>query len=297
MKLIFHYERPKKVDYDAIRKEGFTATYVASRQEMARDGLIVPLENFDFDGYFKNSVILYEHTREIGITEKMWMDGDDIKVQVWYASADISEFANEKARLAAAGILKALSISWLTEDEKGNVVLDADALEISLVTVPSDKNAVQLDDKGKRVRNVVGAKTETIDNAREALENLTEVEMEELNAKLDVLGEVLANLVAVVSAMAEGDAQDADAAADQDSEDRSATDSEGASADAGSDSEKPAPDAEPSESDSADAAAPAEDDKEDGDGEKEKEERAAYLAEAKAEIKRIRGILGGGKDA
>lgn len=152
------------------------SVFIASTAEEARDGMIV-LQDWRLENYQSNPVILYNHDdrdHPIGKGE-VWIEGARLMVRVLWDWPD-----PEAAKIAGKvkrGFLNAVSIRWKPEEviarwrlpredvlyaEEGYICRGNELLEISVVTIPADPQALVVErgareDLDARIRAAVAA--------------------------------------------------------------------------------------------------------------------------------------------
>lgn len=126
-------------------------TFIASTDQLARDGLIIDADAWELDNYRANPVFLWVHdysgrTLPLGRAEVEMVDGA-LKARVTFDQDD--EFAVQVERKYRAGYLHAVSVGWDTHEilhsSDGQTpprVMRAVLLDISGVPVPGDPGAL-----------------------------------------------------------------------------------------------------------------------------------------------------------
>ncbi len=143
------------VDVKEIGEAGIINVAVATDASIDRDGEIVDPAGLDTKNFEKNPVLLYAHdyrSDPIGKVLEITRDGSRILFRPQLA-VDISPRAKMYFEMIKAGILNAFSIGfipkeWSDRDNgaggKNRVFTKTELLEISLVPVPANPNALVL---------------------------------------------------------------------------------------------------------------------------------------------------------
>jgi HK97 family phage prohead protease len=125
---------------------------VASDATEDRDGDILLPQGCDFSAYNKNPIVLdgHDQSKRVG-TAAVSRTPSAIEAIISFARLGASQAADEACALAKDGVLSAISVGFrpITAQPRGNgrgVLWKAwELLEISLVSVPSNPNAVVLE--------------------------------------------------------------------------------------------------------------------------------------------------------
>lgn len=143
--------------------------FIASDETEDRHDTVIDMKGWELDNFRRNPVVLLNHNYTglpVARGNKIWKSKGQLKIRAEFPSADISPEADTVFKLSKAGYMKAVSVGFIPlasrfeyVDEKGNVVEDDKAdtnkhrmrrrfthqelLEVSIVTVPSNPNALQ----------------------------------------------------------------------------------------------------------------------------------------------------------
>ena len=173
--------------------------FVASDATRDGHGTVIPPEKWDLDRFNKNGVIFYQHMSwssnpdaVIGRGEAR-VEGKELIVSVTFESADLNPLAEKVFRKLLAGTLRGVSVGFMPtargywgtgdEDRDGKTPTyyynGQELLEVSVVAIPSNKNALRRGMPGERlvelVREMLG---EDVDPGR--LRGMTLGELEKL---------------------------------------------------------------------------------------------------------------------
>lgn len=131
---------------------GRTFTFRASSTAGVRDGMKIPAGEWRLDNYRKNPVVLLGHdTRSLPIGRATRVEQDDDGLITDIVFDDFDPVAQLVEKKLAAGSLNAVSVSFRPgreEKPRGRgepgVWRDVELLEISVVAVPADPNALMV---------------------------------------------------------------------------------------------------------------------------------------------------------
>lgn len=134
------------VDKD-VANNSFTA--VASTATVDRHGEVVSVDGWNLENFKKTPVILWSHDHTkmaIGKATKIWVEGfgDAAKLMFSGVWQTVTEEGKAAAQLVADGILNAFSVGFMPTEMVGNTYTEQELLEISLVNVPANPDAVRL---------------------------------------------------------------------------------------------------------------------------------------------------------
>ncbi len=139
--------------------------FVASTEDVARDGLIIEADAWRFDNFDRNPVFLWAHDYSqppIGRVVEREITQRGLEIGVEWAGTDAGR---EIGGLYRDGFLNAVSVGWRTHkiefsDDPAEAprIKEAELLEVSGVPVPADPGAVAVG------RAVAGAPIETVDS-------------------------------------------------------------------------------------------------------------------------------------
>ena len=148
-------EDPLHVVESNPEKPDIIITGYANATSKDRVGDVIPESAWNMpgalDNYKKNPILLayHDHSKPIGVTTEIAADRLGLKI-----TASISSAADDIYKLVKAGILKALSVSFLVKDAMYDsvtdifVIKDLELLEISVVSVPANQDSLFSISKG-----------------------------------------------------------------------------------------------------------------------------------------------------
>lgn len=137
---------------------------IASTAVEDRHGEVVSVDGWDLKAFKENPILLWAHQHDeigIGQAKKFWVEGSGKKAKLMIEGF-IHE-ATEKSRalkyLVKEGIIKTVSVGFKPIEMEGNTYTKQELLEVSLVNVPANSQAMVSAVKGLRE---AGFKDETI---------------------------------------------------------------------------------------------------------------------------------------
>lgn len=124
-------------------------TAIASTAVEDRQGEIVEVEGWDLKDFKANPVILWGHDHSqlpIGKATKTWIEGTgkQAKLMTKIAFQEVTELGRAVKQLVSDGVLKTLSVGFMPVDADGNRFTKQKLLEISVVNVPANPQAMML---------------------------------------------------------------------------------------------------------------------------------------------------------
>lgn len=126
---------------------------VATTESEDRDGEVILASAWDFKNYIKNPVVLWGHdwySKPVGaVTSIQQIDG---KVIVKGVFAD-TEAGQEIRKLYDSGILRTVSVGFLTRERRGPVITKAELVELSFIPIPSNTDAMRTE-QIKALKNI-----------------------------------------------------------------------------------------------------------------------------------------------
>ena len=141
----------------AVNKNDRTATFIASDASVDRYGDVVEVDGWDTTAFKKNSVFLFGHDSSsfpIGKVLRTWVEDAKFMAKVLFLPEDLDERADKAYRMVQEGFLKAVSVGFIPKKQepiydddgrwKGTHFIEQELLELSLVPIPANSNAVQV---------------------------------------------------------------------------------------------------------------------------------------------------------
>lgn len=152
---------------------------IASTAVEDRHGEVVNVDGWDLKAFKENPILLWAHQHDeigIGQAKKFWVEGSGKKAKLMIEGF-IHE-ATEKSRalkyLVSEGIIKTVSVGFKPIEMEGSTYTKQELLEVSLVNVPANSQAMVSAVKGLRK---AGFKDETINDVGIPVAVLDEMEI------------------------------------------------------------------------------------------------------------------------
>lgn len=162
---------------------------IASTNSVDRHGEVVDNNGWDLKAFKKNPVILWGHDHSepaIGVSKKTWVEGTGKKAKLMIQPLlhDVTEKARAIKQLVDMGVIKTLSVGFKPlESPDGITFTKNELLEVSMVNVPANSDAMMLAYKGLKdagfeneVIEEVGINTELIDKIVTMEKNIEELQ-------------------------------------------------------------------------------------------------------------------------
>jgi HK97 family phage prohead protease len=129
-----------------IKKDGKKYFFIASTATIDRQGESIDQAGWDLANYKLNPVILWAHDYSSlpigkGIVE---MVDNKLTVEIVFATMAENPEGVKVQNLVDAGILTALSVGFIPMERNGNIITKSELLEISVVPVPANPEALAL---------------------------------------------------------------------------------------------------------------------------------------------------------
>lgn len=121
-------------------------SFIASTSVIDRQGESIDQAGWELENYKKNPVILWAHDYSkppLGKSE-VSVDGQNLLTEITFASEEANPFAQQMRKLVDEGILNTLSVGFIPKERQGHIITRAELLEISLVPVPANPEALAL---------------------------------------------------------------------------------------------------------------------------------------------------------
>ena len=156
-------------------------TFVISTGDKDRHGTRVNPDGVDFESFKSNPVVLFNHdyNRIIGTASNIRRAGDKIIADMRF---DEDGFSQEIKGKVERGVLRATSIGFMVkewsydEEEDTWKIMQSELLEFSVVTVPSNRNAlIMRDAEFKSLQSTVEKLVRTVERQAQIVESLIEV--------------------------------------------------------------------------------------------------------------------------
>lgn len=162
---------------------------VASTNSVDRHGEVVDNNGWELKAYKKNPVILWGHDHTepaIGVSKKTWVEGEGKKAKLMITPLlhDVTDKAKAIKQLVEMGVIKTLSVGFKPlESPDGVTFTKNELLEVSMVNVPANADAMMLAYKGLKDSGFedetikeVGIPVEVIDKLSQMDNRINELE-------------------------------------------------------------------------------------------------------------------------
>lgn len=148
--------------------------FVASTEDVARDGMVIEAAGWQLDPYRSNPVVLWAHAYDKPPIGKAIVAVEDKRLMADIEFDQGDEFARNVERKYRQGYLNAVSVGWRTLEMgpgKDIRITKAELLDISAVPVPADPQALaerqvrELYDLGRELLNVTRPESRELNTA------------------------------------------------------------------------------------------------------------------------------------
>ncbi|MBW1672151.1 MAG: HK97 family phage prohead protease [Deltaproteobacteria bacterium] len=141
----------------SVNESDRTARFIASDESIDRYGDIIVASGWDVTNFKENPQFLFGHKSHqlpIGRVSKTWQKGKNFMADVEFTPLGMDDFADKCFNFLKAGFLKAVSVGFMPisrepiYDDEGRYIgtkfLKQELLELSLVPIPANANALQV---------------------------------------------------------------------------------------------------------------------------------------------------------
>ena len=150
-----HQKTMQTIPFKVSSHDAATRSFIftASDASIDRQGDVVEQSSWNFDNYKKNPVVLWAHdynSYPIARTLSIGVENGVMKFQPSFATADEYQEADTIYKLILGGYINACSVGFIPDDvvpaKDGSsyILKDCELLEVSIVAVPANANAVRL---------------------------------------------------------------------------------------------------------------------------------------------------------
>lgn len=210
-----------KTKANSIDEKNYTATFIISDESVDRQGEIIQQDGWDFKNYLNNPVVLFGHDSydlPIGKTIDITVENGKTLATIQFA-AEMYDKAMTIWNMVKAGILNTVSVGFINKEyldnqEQDNIVLTKnELLEISIVPVPANPNAIVLAAKDgliekKDVAFLVKAYEKELEGLRNLKDNDNLEDMEQLQQFITDALKPINDKLAAVEVVLNGDGAD-----------------------------------------------------------------------------------------
>ncbi len=155
---------------------------VASTNSVDRHGEVVDNNGWELKAFKKNPVILWAHDHTepaIGVSKKTWVEGVGKKAKLMISPLlhDVTEKARAIKQLVEMGVINSLSVGFKPiESPDGVTFTKNELLEVSMVNVPANADAMMLAYKGLKKAEISDEVIKEVGIPVEVIDKLTEME-------------------------------------------------------------------------------------------------------------------------
>lgn len=132
-----------------------TYKFIVSDESVDRTGDVIRAKGWNFKTYKTNPIVLFghDHSLPIGISTRIWQEGTKTLAEMKIADEGTSSFIDTVRKLLKQKILRTTSVGFkpntqpnYIQDKSGEITgfefVGQDLLEISIVAVPANANAI-----------------------------------------------------------------------------------------------------------------------------------------------------------
>lgn len=118
--------------------------FIASTPAIDRQGESIDQNGWELENYLKNSVLLWAHDYTqppIGIVDKIGMENGNLVIEGRFAPTD---FGQQIRKLYDLQMINTVSVGFIPKEMNGNIITKSELLEVSVVPVPANPQALSL---------------------------------------------------------------------------------------------------------------------------------------------------------
>ena len=146
----------KKIFLKGIATKADSGNYkvLASTSAIDRQGDSIDQAGWDLKNFMLNPVILWAHDySELPVAKAVAISVSEagLECEFEFASAEGNPKAEQVKNLFENGFLNAVSVGFIPKQRKGNIITGAELLEISIVPVPANQEALRLAVESKSI--------------------------------------------------------------------------------------------------------------------------------------------------
>ena len=143
----------KYIQGSLVKADDGGLDFIASDETRDRQGEVIPLESWDLKNFIKAPRMLVDHWHSVENIVGKWDNirietgGDRPGLKMRAIFHNFTELAKETAKMVKGGFLDTVSVGFIphTDMNENNEEIERNELiEVSLVTVPANPNAVQI---------------------------------------------------------------------------------------------------------------------------------------------------------
>jgi HK97 family phage prohead protease len=121
--------------------------FLASTSSIDRQGDSIDQSGWELKNFMNNPVMLWAHRYDelpLGKVNQITINENGMEAEMVFAEEDANPKAQQVKKLVDAGILNAVSVGFIPKERNGNIITRAELLEISIVPVPANQDALAL---------------------------------------------------------------------------------------------------------------------------------------------------------
>jgi HK97 family phage prohead protease len=118
--------------------------FIASTPAVDRQGESIDQGGWELENYLKNSVLLWAHDYSqppIGVVDKIGLENGNLVIEGRFAPTD---FAQQIRKLYDLQMVNTVSVGFIPKEMNGNIITKSELLEVSVVPVPANPQAVSI---------------------------------------------------------------------------------------------------------------------------------------------------------
>lgn len=177
-------EETKYIEATIEKASDGSFTAIASTNSVDRHGEVVDNNGWDLKAFKKNPVILWGHDHSepaIGVSKKTWIEGTgkSAKLMIQPLLHDVTEKARAVKALVEMGVIKTLSVGFKPlESPDGVTFTKNELLEVSMVNVPANADAMMMAYKGLKQAEISDEVIEEVGIKVDVTEKFVEMQTE-----------------------------------------------------------------------------------------------------------------------
>lgn len=121
--------------------------FLASTSSIDRQGDSIDQSGWDLKNFMRNPVILWAHRYDelpLGKVVTLEVTQDGLVAEVVFADNEANPKATQVKSLIDQGVLNAVSVGFIPKERNGNIITRSELLEISIVPVPANQDALTM---------------------------------------------------------------------------------------------------------------------------------------------------------
>jgi HK97 family phage prohead protease len=132
------------------KAENSSYRFLASTSSIDRQGDSIDQSGWELKSFKQNPVILWAHRYDelpLGKVVDLSITDNGLEADISFASEEANPKAQQVKKLIDDGILNAVSVGFIGKERNGNIITKAELLEISIVPVPANQEALVMASK------------------------------------------------------------------------------------------------------------------------------------------------------